>query len=164
MGGSIWLGQIDGKKRRALFIAAIVIAASVIAVVWIVDRSERGVVLSIDTDKEEYAPGEMVQIYAQLKNYGFETVNLLYSSGLIVQFSIYNSSGSEVIVWPTTAATVITPVVLEPGGVWELEYPWHQVNGTDGQVELPDSFTVHALSQSYEHHFDASTSFSIHLN
>ena len=158
------MGQVGGKKRLALIIAAIVVAASTVTVVWVVDRSERGVVLTVDTDKEEYAPGELVQIYIQLKNYGFETVNLVYPDSLIMRFSIYDSEGSEVFEGPCWALTVMTPVTLEPGGVESSEYVWHQVSNTDEQVGLPDSFTVRAFSYSIERHFDADTTFSIQMN
>ncbi len=158
------MGQVDGKKKLALIIAAIVVAASTVTIVWVVDRSERGVVLTVDTDKEKYAPGEPVRIYIQLKNYGFETVNLVYPDSGVMLFSIYDSEGSEIFEGPRLVLTVITPVTLEPGGAESLEYVWHQVGNTDEQVELPDSFTVRAFSHSTERHFEADTTFSIHLD
>lgn len=153
--------HFDGKKRRALIIAAIVVAASTVSVVWIVDRSERGVVLTVDTDREQYAPGDPVLISAQLKNYGFRTANLLYSSSLIVQFSVYDSDGLLAFVGPLNSASVMTTVVLEPGGTWNSEYVWHQVDSTGEQVELPDSFTVIAVSHCFESSFSANTAISI---
>ena len=160
-GTFIRLGQVDGKKRLALIIAVIVVAATTVTIVWVVDRSERGVVLTVDTDKEEYAPGEPVRIYIQLKNYGFRTVNLVYGTSLIMHFNIYDSNDLRVFVGPSIALMVITHVALEPGGTRSLGYVWNQVNETGEQVELPDSFTVRALSWSYEHHFYANTTFSI---
>ncbi|MCJ7490150.1 MAG: hypothetical protein MUO87_08460 [Thermoplasmata archaeon] len=155
---SLWTTR---RKRRSLVIVAIAVAASVVTVAWVVDRSERGVTLTVDTDHEDYAQGDPVTINAQITNHGFRTVNLVYPSSLIVQLSVYDSGGLRVFVEPTAACDVITPIVLEPGGTWEREYVWHQVNCTDDQVELPDSFTVSAFSWSYEHQFSAEVTISI---
>jgi len=150
-----------GKKKLILVIASIVVAGLTITAVLVLARSERGVVLTVDTDKEDYAPGEPVRIHIQLKNYGFSTVNLVYGSSLIMHFSIYDSDGAQVFVPPMVGLMVITHVALEPGGTRSSEYVWDQVNETGEQVELPASFTVRALSWSYEHHFYANTTFSI---
>jgi hypothetical protein len=151
------LGQVAGKKRLALIVAAIVVAASTVTVVWVVDRSERGVVLTVDTDKREYAPGEPIRMAIQLKNYGFRTVNLVYGTSIIMISSIADSDGMMVFHTPTVALMVITHVALEPGGTRGWEYIWDQTNTTGEQVELPDSFTVRAASGAYH----ASTTFSI---
>ncbi|MCJ2533062.1 MAG: hypothetical protein LN411_03975 [Candidatus Thermoplasmatota archaeon] len=152
---------VGGKKGRALIVAAVLVAASTVTVAWVLDRSERGVVLTVDTDKEEYAPGDSVTMYAQLKNYGSRTVTLVYPSSVVVQFSIYDSAGSCVFVGPTAGLAVITDVVLEPGGTYNCEWGCDQINLTSDQVELPDSFTVRAVSYCYEHSFSANTAISI---
>ena len=161
MGEDIRLGQVDGKKGLALIIAAIVVTASTVTAVWIVDRSERGVVLAVDTDKEKYAPGEPVRIHLQLKNYGFKTVNLVYGTSIIMSFSIYDSDGMRVFSAPKYALMVITEVELQPGGTRSFEYSWDQINETGKQTELPDTFTVRAGSDAFEQQFRATTTFSI---
>lgn len=137
------------------------VAASTATTVWAVDRSERGVVLTVDTDKKEYAPGEPITISIQLRNYGFRTVNLVYGTSLIMLFLIYDSDGVQVFHPPLIALMVVTHVALEPGETRNSGYVWNQLNDTGEQVELPDSFTVRALSGSYERNFTANTTFSI---
>ena len=161
MDGDIRLEQVDRKKRLAIIIAAIVVAASTVTAVLVVARSERGVALTVHIDKAEYDPGEPVLIHLQLKNYGFKTVNLVYATSINMWFGIYDSDGMLAFYAPKYALMVITEVELQPGGTRSLEYSWDQVNETGERVELPDSFKVRAFSSSYEHQFRATATFSI---
>lgn len=156
------LKQIPFKKRCVFFAVAVVIIASTITAVWALDRLERGVVLEAYTDKTHYESGESVLISLQLKNYGFSSVKLVYGSSLVVRFSIYNSDNLEVFTGPREALMVITEVNLEPGGVKKYEYTWNQTNNSNEQVDLPDSFTVRAISWSYERYFHANATLSVY--
>ena len=155
------LRQLPRKKRRAIFIAAVVVVASTIAAVWVIDRLERGVALTVYTTKASYIQGESVQIYIQLKNHGFSPATLVYASSLIMSFSIYDSNGLELFTGPRDGAAVITEVVLEPGEVKRQEHTWDQANNAGERVDLPDTFTVRAVSESYERLFRADARFSI---
>ena len=139
----------------------VVIIASIATAAWAIDRLERGVTLTVCTDKARYAYGESVQISIQLKNYGFSPVTLVYSSSLIMSFSIYDSDDQEVFTGPRIGLAVITDVDLEPGGVKRHDYIWNQTNNMGEQVYLPDTFMVRAFSESYERIFYADATFSI---
>ena len=153
--------RMTGKKRHAFFITMVVVIASTITAVWAIDRLERGVALTVYTDKTSYAQGESVQIYIQLKNHGFNSATLVYGSSLIMSFSIYDSNGLELFAGPLDGAAVVTEVVLEPGEVKRQEYTWDQTNNTGERVDIPDTFTVRAVSESYERLFRADARFSI---
>ena len=151
------MSLVAGKMTPALMVAAIVIAASTVTVAWAIDRSERGVVLTVDTDKEEYAPGEPVEIHIQLKNYGFRTVELIYNTSITSWYCIHDSDGEPVFAPELMGLQVITHVILKPGETMNDGDVWNQVNNTGNQVELPDFFTVRAFSNRYY----ASTTFLI---
>ncbi len=125
------------------------IVASTVTLAWAAYRSERGVVLTVNTDKEEYTPGEPIEIHMQLKNYGFGTVELVYGSSIIMWFTIYDSEGVPVFSPEMVGLTVMTYVKLGPGDTRDSGYVWDQVNETGGQVELPGLFTVLAFSNRY---------------
>ena len=161
MDGGIRLEQVEGKKGLALIIAAIVVAASTVTAVLVVVRSERGIDLTVHTDKVEYDLGDPVRIHLQLKNYGFKTVNLVFGTSIIMWFGIYDSDGMLAFYAPKSALMVITEVELRPGGTRSLEYSWDQINETGEQVELPDPSTVRAFSSSYVHQSRATATFSI---
>ena len=153
----IRLSLVAGKMTLVLVVAAIVIVASAATVAWAVDRSERGVVLTVHTDKKEYAPGEPVEIHIQLKNYGFRTVELIYNTSITSWYSIYDSDGEPVFAPKMIGLQVITHVILKPGETMNGGGVWNQVDNTGDQVERPDFFTVSAFSNRY----NASTSFLI---
>ena len=153
--------QIFGWKRRAIVVAAVVLIASIVTAVWVLDRHERGVELAVYTDKTHYESGESVHICIQLKNYGFSSVRLVYGSSLTMYFSIHNSDGLEVYPHPPDICPAITEVILEPGEVSSHDWIWDQANKTGEQVTLPDTFTVRAFSLSYEEHFYANATFSV---
>ena len=153
-------GQV-GKKKLILVIASIVVAGLTIAAVLVLVGSERGVDLSVHTEKKAYAPGEPVLIHAKLTNYGFKEVELVYGNSIVVMFTICDSDGFMVFNWPKYALEVITHVTLEPGETRDYEYSWNQLNESGEQAELPDTFTVHALSWSFSHQFRADATFSI---
>ena len=161
----VWLRNrlrlVSGKRKIAFLMVGIVIIASTATAAWAIDRLERGVALTVWTDKARYAYGESVQINIQLKNYGFSPVTLVYPSSLIMSFSIYNSDNLEVFTGPRIGLAVITDVDLEPGGVKRHDYIWNQTNNMGGQIYLPDTFIVRAFSESYERIFHADASFSI---
>lgn len=154
------IGLIVGRKTLGIFVAAMVLLASITAI-WALDRHERGVTISAYTDKEDYESGEPVRIYIQLKNHGFSSVTLVYPSSLIMSFSIYNSDDVEVFTGPSIGLTVITDVYLEPGGVKRHEYTWYQTVNTGEWVDRPDTFTIRAFSWSFEEHFHAQVTFSV---
>lgn len=130
-------------------VVGIVIVASTVTLAWVVYRSERGVVLTVDTDKDEYTPGELVEISMQLKNYGFGTVDLVYGSSIIMWFTIYDSEGGLVFSPEMIGLTVITHVTLGPSETRDFGYVWNQVNDTGEKVELQGLFTVQAFSNQY---------------
>ena len=137
------------------------IAASTITIAWVAHRSGLGVVLTVDTDKSEYVPGESVLIHLQLKNYGFSTVELVYGNSATYTLIIFDSSGGQLFREPKFAIEVITRVELGPGESKSWERTWEQVSDTGDQIGLPDVFTVLALAGDHEHDLRAQATFSI---
>lgn len=160
-GDSIRLGQVLGKKGLVIAVAAVVIGASTITIAWVAYRSELGVVLTVDTDKAEYAPGEPVHIQLRLKNYGFSTVELVYNTSANYLLVIFDSDGEPLFYEPKYALQVFTRVELGPGESKSWERTWEQVGDTGEQVELPDIFTVLAFAGDQEHDLRARATFSI---
>ncbi len=160
-GDTIRLGQVLGKKGLVFVVAAVVIAASTITIAWIAYRSGLGVVLSVDTDKAEYAPGESVHIQLRLKNYGFSTVELVYGTSATYLLIIIDSDGEQLFYEPKYVLEIITRVELGPGESKSWGRTWEQVNDTGEQVELPGLFTVLVFAGDHEHDLRARATFSI---
>jgi len=160
-GDSIRLGQVLGKKGLVIVVAAVVIAASTITIAWVAYRSELGVVLTVDTDKAEYAPGEPVHIQLRLKNYGFRTVELVYGNSATYLLVIFDTDGEPLFYEPKYALEVITRVELGPGESKSWGRTWEQVNDTGEQVELPGLFTVLVLASDHQHDLRARATFWI---
>jgi hypothetical protein len=149
------------KRVRTIFIVALVVLASGITAASAVDRQERGVVFTVQTDKEEYAVGEEIHMQAEYMNYGFDSVDMTFGSSLVAHFTVHDSDGSLVYSIPQTALWWIVYETLEPGESLRGGCSWNQTDDMCEQVLSPGSYMVFALGGGWEFDFSASTQISI---
>ncbi len=103
------------KRMRVLIIVSMVVLASVVTAASAVDRQERGVAFTVHTDKDEYAVGETIRMYAEYMNYGYDAVDMTFGSSLVAHFSVHDSDGSLVYAIPQVALWWMVYETLEPG-------------------------------------------------
>ena len=156
------LRQIPRKKRRVIFMAAVVIIASMTAAIWILERSNRGLVFTAFTDKDAYTPEEWIGASVRFKNYGFDSVHLTFGSSAMASFSVYTSEGVPVCSIPVIALMWITEVTIKPGQSEEFGIRWDQLTydtGTGFGEPVPSgAYYIVAETGCWEFHATASTS------
>lgn len=156
------LRQIPRKKRRAIFMVAVVIIASMTAAIWILKRSDRGLVFTAFTDKDVYSLDELVNVTVEFKNYGFDSVHLTFMTSAMAGFSVYTSEDIPVCGIPIIAAQVITEVTIKPGQSERFGVHWNQLAldmATSLEEEVPPgAYYIVAGTLSVEFHATAHTS------
>ena len=142
--------------------AAVVIIASMTAAIWILERSNRGLVFTAFTEKDAYTLEEWIGASVRFKNYGFDSVHLTFASSAMASFSLYTSKGVSVCNIPIIALQVITEVTIKPGQSEEFGIRWNQLaydTGTGfGEHVPPGTYYIVAGTLSREFHATALTS------
>lgn len=156
------LRQIPRTKRRAFFMAAVVVIASMTAAIWILERSDRGLVFTAFADKDAYSSEEWIGASVRFKNYGFDSVHLTFGSSAMASFSVYTSEGVPVCSILIDSLQVITEVTIKPGQSKEYGIRWNQLaygTGTGFGEPVPSgTYYIVAGTCSWEFHATAFTS------
>ncbi len=149
------------EKMSAIIIAALIVLASVIAAVSVIDRLERGVEFTVRTDKEQYVLGEHICINVEYVNNGYDTVDLTFGSSCVASFYVFDSDGSPVCPIIQMALWWMVYEELEPGETLSGGCGWDQTDDM-GEIMLSlGTFIISAHSLCSELQLSASTTISI---
>lgn len=160
-------GAAEGRSRlpRGMFVlvvVAVMVASSAGATLYVAVLMDRGLVLTVGTDKSEYAAGETVIITSELKNHGPGSVTLTFNADPAeVIIVIMDSEGGFVAQYPEIFLWWIKTVELGPGEGIERVFEWDQVDWSGEPVDSPGTFTVCASSPSRECPLSENTTVSI---
>ena len=158
--------QAKTQKRRPrhvgprwlVYVAiSLVILASAAAAGWAYIRHDRGLVFTAFTDKDVYSSDEWVNVTAEFRNYGFDSVHLTFGTDAMASYSVYTSEDIPVCSIPIIALQVITEVTIKPGQSEEFWIRWDQ-RTSYGEHVPPGTYYIVAGTLSWEFHATASTS------
>lgn len=107
--------------------AAVVVIASMTAAIWILERSDRGLVFTAFTDNDAYSAGESITAIVEFKNYGFDSVHLTFGTSAMASFGVYTSEGIHVCGIALTELMLIYEVTIKPGQLERYGANWDQL-------------------------------------
>lgn len=138
-----------GKRFWSVVITVIVVLASVVVTAAVVETINGGVVITVRTDKNDYVPGEQVDVMVEFRNNGHEPVSLTFHSSLVSSFTVYDGSGAFVCSLEQIALFWMVYETLEPGEILTGGCHWDQVYDEGIPVPHPGSYTIvaHALCE-----------------
>jgi hypothetical protein len=151
-----------GSKVLIYAVVALIISASVVIAGGVLTLDNRGLVFTVYTDREEYSPGERVNVTARFANYGLATAHLTFGTSGKAHFEVYASDDSYVCSIPIMVLMMITKVTIGPGESVRFGASWDQLvfddnNPSGSQVPHPGVYYILAGTLSSEYHATAST-------
>ncbi len=147
----------------ALVLVAVVVAASAATTIGVAVLWDRGPSLTVETDKDEYALGEPVEISAELKNLGLNTITLTFNvSPVEITLRVWGPDGTVVFYVPQVEMYWVVTIELGPRESFQRGWTWDQVNRTGAPVDEPGTYTVSVGSASNEYRLIANTSITLY--
>ncbi len=151
------------RELYALVLVAVVVAASAATTIGVAVLWDRGPTLTVETDKDEYALGEPVEISAELRNLGLNTIKLTFNvSPFEITLRIWGPDGTVVFWSPQVEMPVVKVLELGPRDSLQRGWVWDQMNITGAPVDEPGKYTVSVGSGSNEYRLAANTSITLY--